>query len=97
MYKEVKIAFNSFNCLKKKNSLPTNHIFFIEAVSRTTHISFFNLALVRIQELITGTNLHTLFYYYRIILAALHFNENAMRQQASTKDGRKRYAVFCPK
>ncbi|XP_062596145.1 uncharacterized protein LOC134257557 [Saccostrea cucullata] len=33
----------------------------------------------------------------RIILAALHFNENAMREQASTKEGRKRYDVIFPK
>lgn len=26
----------------------------------------------------------------RILLAALHFNENAMRDQASTKEGKKR-------
>ena len=30
-------------------------------------------------------------------LAALHFNENSNKQQATTKDGQKRYSVSFPK
>ncbi|XP_078336234.1 uncharacterized protein LOC144626352 [Crassostrea virginica] len=33
----------------------------------------------------------------RIILAALHFNENALRGQATTIDGRKKYDVIFSK
>lgn len=31
------------------------------------------------------------------MLAALHFNENGMREQATTKEGKKRYDVVFPK
>lgn len=31
------------------------------------------------------------------MLAALHFNENGMREQATTKEGIKRYDVVFPK
>ncbi|XP_061193060.1 uncharacterized protein LOC133201277 [Saccostrea echinata] len=33
----------------------------------------------------------------RLILAALHFNENGMREQATTKEGKKRFDVVFPK
>lgn len=33
----------------------------------------------------------------RLMLAALHFNENGMREQATTKEGKKRYDVVFPK
>ena len=39
-----------------------------------------------------------IFYLFlRLRLAALHYNENGMRDQATTKDGDKRYNVVFPK
>lgn len=35
--------------------------------------------------------------FCRITLAALHFNENGMRDQAVTKAGNKRYSIVFPK
>ena len=35
--------------------------------------------------------------YYRLQLAALHYNENANKKQAKTKDGEDRYSVCFPK
>ena len=35
--------------------------------------------------------------FYRIALAAMHFNENSTRTQATTSDGTARYAVEYPK
>lgn len=33
----------------------------------------------------------------RLMLVALHFNENGMKEQATTKEGKKRYDVVFPK
>lgn len=35
--------------------------------------------------------------YFRLYLAALHFNENSQRKQATTKTGNAMYAVSYPK
>lgn len=35
--------------------------------------------------------------YFRLFLAALHFNENSARQQSRTKEGDKQYVVSYPK
>ena len=40
---------------------------------------------------------HNLFIcFFRITVAALHFNEQGMREQATTEDGDKRYSVVFP-
>lgn len=44
---------------------------------------------------LSGTLIDNIFD--RLMLAALHFNENGMREQATTKEGKKRYDVVSPK
>lgn len=44
---------------------------------------------------LSGTPIDNIFD--RLMLAALHFNENGMREQATTKEGKKRYDVVFPK
>ena len=42
-------------------------------------------------------NIHLHFSSHRLELAILHFNENANRQEATTKDGEDRYDIVFPK
>ena len=37
------------------------------------------------------------FQYFRLLIAAMHFNENYKRPQAVTKDGRERIRLTFPK
>ena len=46
---------------------------------------------------ITNSNVIAMLHYYRLQLAALHFNENSSRSQAVTKQGTRRYDVVYPK
>ena len=36
-------------------------------------------------------------YHYRLQLAALHYNENAIRKQAKSKQDKLRYSISFPK
>ena len=36
-------------------------------------------------------------FRFRLILSALHFNENMQREQATCKDGTKQYNIVYPK
>ena len=41
--------------------------------------------------------MHLIFHPLRLYLAAIHYNENARREQAVTKQGEKQYSVLFPK
>ena len=48
-------------------------------------------------HLIVDNELHFNYLYNRTFLAGLHYNENAARPAATTKEGQQRYAVRFPK
>lgn len=50
----------------------------------------------RISRHTVCTNILTVLYY-RLALAALHYNENAGRKQAVSRQGQERYSVLFPK